>query len=247
MKWFGRFRVTIVGASLLVVGAASTVVATRAVAVTPEQTCQQQKLKALGKRELCLRRNAAKLLAGGADGAARCQAKFSATLMKAGSCRYLDNGDGTVSDLNNGLIWEQKDAVCPGAHCYTDTFTWTANPEFTPDGTAFSIFLYGLNGGTSPDGAATSGCFAGHCDWRLPTVEELTAIVDPTQGFCSGPSGSGPCIDPVFGPTPALFYWSTTTDADIPYQAYGVFFGIGGPVAVIKAGIGYVRAVRGGS
>jgi hypothetical protein len=94
--------------------------------------------------------------------------------------RFVDNGDGTVTDHKTGLVWEKKNFTCPGAHCVNDSFTWCTGPypggpgctnsANPPDGTAFTTFLYGLNGGTSPDGVGTSGCFTGHCDWRLPTI-----------------------------------------------------------------------------
>src|SRR5215475_10798875 len=38
--------------------------------------------------------------------------------------RFLDNGDGTITDHKTGLMWEKKDLICPGLHCYSDTFTW---------------------------------------------------------------------------------------------------------------------------
>src|SRR5437867_6114353 len=31
--------------------------------------------------------------------------------------RFVDNGDGTVTDNETGLIWEKKDNTCPGIHC----------------------------------------------------------------------------------------------------------------------------------
>ena len=63
----------------------------------------------------------------------------------------------------------------PCLHCVNSTYTWTASGSpYPPDGTAFLTFLYGLNGGVqSPQGYYT--CFAGHCDWRLPIIEELEA------------------------------------------------------------------------
>ena len=78
----------------------------------------------------------------------------------------------------------------------------------------------------SGDGSTTSGCFAGHCDWRLPAIGELAGIVDPTQGNCGG--GSGPCIDQsVFGPTVASYYSPASTDAGNPSYAWVVGFGNG--------------------
>jgi hypothetical protein len=108
---------------------------------------------------------------------ARClggvQTRFTASLAKIDAkastegtfCRYVDNGDGTVSDLNSGLIWEQK-TTDGSVHDASHSYTWSVSVP-NPNGTAFTDFLYALNGGTSTDGAATTGCFTGHCDWRL--------------------------------------------------------------------------------
>ena len=109
----------------------------------------------------------------------------------------------------------------------------------------FTAFLGTLNNGTSPDGAATSGGFAGHCDWRLPAIEELAGIVDLTRGNCGG--GSGPCIDQAdFGPALAVKYWSATTDATFPVHAWFVFFADGLVNGGYKDNDFYVRGVRSG-
>jgi hypothetical protein len=105
-----------------------------------------------------------------------------------------------------------------------------------------------LNGGTSPDGVATSGCFTGHCDWRLPTIEELNGIRDFGAAACG--SGSSPCIDPTFGPTQADIYWSATTEAGFIPPGAAVWVGFFGdnmaPFDSQKDSNRYVRAVRGG-
>src|SRR5882757_2638486 len=117
--------------------------------------------------------------------------------------RFIDNGDGTISDTQTGLMWEKKTAN-PGlpdrsnVHDVKNRYVWS-DLGAAPNGSAFTKFLYGFNGGTSPDGTSTSGCFAGHCDWRLPLIEELAGIVDKTQGRCGG-GRSGACIDPILGP-----------------------------------------------
>jgi hypothetical protein len=77
-----------------------------------------------------------------------------------GALSYTDNGDGTITDNNTGLVWEKKDTTCPGIHCWTDQYT---------SATAFTTFITALN---------TAPCFAGHCDWRLPNVKELQSIVN---------------------------------------------------------------------
>ncbi len=227
---------------------------------TPTQKCQEAKLKAQGKLQLCLKKNSAKVLGGKPDASSDCRAKFADGLSKAEhiavaagttACRYVDNGDGTVSDLNTGLQWEQKDTTCPGPHCYNDIFTWTQGgaPGDLPYGDVFTDFLGGLNGGTSSDGTAPSGCFAGHCDWRLPTSDEMAVIIDLTQGHCSG--GIGPCIDPIFGYRGdgtqfQAFYWSSTTASENPNEAWVGFFFNGYMTRFQKVLPNGARAVRGG-
>src|SRR5215472_13683049 len=104
-------------------------------AADPVTKCQEKKLKAQGKLQLCLKKNSARVLAGLPDAAAACQTKFSDALTTAGTaCRFLDNGDGTVSDLNTGLQWEKKtgtvgsgrtclNPTCPAGDTFTGTYT----------------------------------------------------------------------------------------------------------------------------
>ena len=178
--------------------------------------------------------------------------------------RFVDNGDGTVTDNQTGLQWEKKenpggpyDPATAGPHDVRNHYHWCAgqavvgyvcdNGTGAPDGSAFTDFLWKLNGGTSSDGSATSGCFANHCDWRLPTIEELQTILLATY---PNPCGANPCTDPIFGPvgpsTPR-FYWSATALTGNPLNAWGVLFANGAVGEGEKNGVAYVRAVRGGS
>jgi hypothetical protein len=74
-----------------------------------------------------------------------------------------------------------------------------------------------------------------------PSVE-LQGIVDATQGVCGG--GSGPCIDPAFGPTQADYYWSATTDAGKLLGARRMDFSVGSADGYYKSTNLYVGAVR---
>jgi len=235
--------------------AAVLLIAGGAHAATPVQKCQEKKLKAQGKLQLCLKKSSAKVLGGKPDESAACQMKFTDALanvdakaMKKGaSCHYIDNGDGTVSDLDTGLQWEQKDNLGGGAnfsdpHDADNTYTWSMGTN-DPDGTAFTHFLFRLNHDTSSDGTTISGCFAGHCDWRLPTSAELQTILDLTAPTCG--DFVDPCIDPTFGPT-TTFYWSATTNAGNPNGAWSVGFADGSVAPEdAKTNARFVRAVRG--
>lgn len=156
--------------------------------------------------------------------------------------RSVDGGS-IVTDHATGLDWEVKStAVGSGEnaddpHDVDNIYTWsTSGPPYLPDGTVFTDFLARLNG------AIDGVCFAGQCDWRLPTREELETIVD-AEGACAGS-----CIDPIFGPTRSYGYWSSTTDAVDPQIVWVGNFGNGGVISMFyKTNAFSVRAVRGGS
>lgn len=190
--------------------------------------------------------------------------------------RFHDNGDGTLSDNKTGLMWEEKTGSigtpvqctldgCVDPHGVNNKYTWNGyDPvhdsiflaEFAT-GTVFTDFLYRLNSCTSGDTSNTGG-FAGHCDWRLPTIQELNELlVSP----CAPASEGSPshCIDDAFQPTQAGFYWSVTTDfgivdlgpgtsnpMNLPVVARTVDFGLGQLVTgSFKPNWEFVRAVRG--
>ncbi len=110
--------------------------------------------------------------------------------------------------------------------------------------------------------------FAGHSDWRIPTsagccglptgqAAELESIVDTSVAGCG--SGSA-CVPPAFNNncTPGCTvtncsctvsgsYWSSSTVAAFPFEAWSVGFFYGGVNNDNKSGGYDVRAVRGGS
>ena len=68
--------------------------------------------------------------------------------------RFIDNGDGTVTDLETKLMWKQTDS-------FQDTSQW-AN--------WFKAHEYILGLGIEK--------FAGYTDWRMPTLEEAESLHD---------------------------------------------------------------------
>ena len=156
-----------------------------------------------------------------------------AALSNGAARQYVDNGDGTITDLKTGLMWE-KLSQDGSIHDYGTTYTWY---------TAFTTKIAGLNAGSG---------FAGHTDWRLPNVNELQSLAD--YGLV------GPAIDPAFNASCAAsctvltcsctqsdFYWSSTTYQGLPAYAWFVDFLDGSVGAYGKSFSVYVRGVRGGS
>jgi hypothetical protein len=135
---------------------------------------------------------------------------------------YTDNGDGTFTDDNTLLMWEEKKVGSGDVHDLNNTYTWSDSS---------TVFLATLN---------TAPCFATHCDWRLPNIKELMSLVDYGQ--------LNPAVDPsVPGAKQSGFYWSATTFAGNPNFAWLVLFSDGGVDDDVKALNHYVRAVRSGS
>jgi len=124
-----------------------------------------------------------------------------------------------VQDNVTGLIWENKtddDSI----HDKDNTYSWQD---------AQDVFIATLN----------SENFGGYSDWRLPTIKELTSILNRDM--------YNPEINTFYFPnTVASFYWSSTTHARYLSAAWYVSF-IHGMVGwgSMSGNIFHVRAVRG--
>lgn len=157
------------------------------------------------------------------------------------SPRFTNNGDGTVTDNLTTLQWERKtnldSTFNPGdLHDADNKYAWSTSVAGDADGTLFTTFLDGLN---------TAG-FANQHDWRLPTFAELLNIAMPPFPGCT----TGPCIDPVFGPTPPSFpslYWTSATFITVPFNIWAISFSAADQATPDKTDTEYVRAVRGGA
>ncbi len=167
------------------------------------------------------------------DGAIRSGARLS----------YVDNGDGTITDLNTGLMWEKK-GDDDGLHDRDLAFMWSDLYLEDPNTDTIWDWLDHINaeGGTG---------FAGYSDWRVPNVQELLSIVDFGRHFMAA--------DPVFntgcaaGCTPTTCsctgfnnYWSSTTTSLGGEGGWLVEYTNGAVSAASKVSLATVRAVRGG-
>ncbi len=167
--------------------------------------------------------------------------------------RYVDNGDGTITDRQTCLVWEKKtgepgDGIscffpgrCPDLNHVNNLYAWT----FGPMAPLKEAFLDQLNGVE-----LRQQCFADHCDWRLPSQAGLNPPMDGAtelRHILLAPPcpGSDHCLDPIFGPSASAVYWSSSTVTDAPDSAWGVDVSTGNAVAVAKNTESYARAVRG--
>jgi hypothetical protein len=199
---------------------------------------------------VCLTKEQAKARLGKPSDPAKCETEFDQAIAKIDAkaakqgvaCRYVDNDDGTVSDLNTLLQWEKKVAggstvfdpqgVGDCLRCVDDLYTWNV---------AMSEWLSALNGRTDNVNPPKTPGFADHSDWRLPDIDELQTIL-----LAPFPCGSRPCIDPIFEPTAEFFYWSSSTSNSFPSFARAVDFRDGTTPVSGKGSEFHVRAVRGG-
>jgi hypothetical protein len=79
--------------------------------------------------------------------------------------------------------------------------------------------------------------------WRLPTIEELGSLIDPSVGL---PGPTLPAGHP-FTNVLSTLYWSASTDADSPVSAFAGFFDVGSVSTTIKSSLLFVWCVRGAS
>lgn len=147
--------------------------------------------------------------------------------MSAPVKRFIDNGDGTLTDVEPDLTWMR----CSLGQTWTGS-TCTGSPV-----------TYSLKAAQNAANKLNhEGGYANHHDWRVPQIRELASIVERQ------------CFNPrinlaLFPATPAAYFWTATmrphAPKDDPY-AYAISFGTEGPMHINKNMKHYVRLVSGG-
>lgn len=139
--------------------------------------------------------------------------------------RFTDNGDGTLTDTQSGLMWMRcaLGQTWTGSTCSGEpgTYTWKS-----AQGAAAAINEH--------------GGYASHTDWRMPHIPELAMIVERQ------------CADPrinleLFPATPATYFW--TASGRKPHEGmegdgYSLSFGPEGAGHKPKDDLHYARLVR---
>ena len=198
--------------------------ATASAAYSPEGSCQKSRYYQAGKYAYCVQQQLGKYYYNLYSGlyswennalklsiaTAKCVDKnnYKGPSYSCHTPRFQDNGDGTVTDWLTGLQWEKKtnDGTI---HDKDNLYMWSSGTQ--ANSAAFTTFLRTLN---------SNSCFAGHCNWRLPTFAELNTI-----RLTDCDEANWTCTDPVFGPTDG-FYSSDITDKWSPLLVWTVRFDV---------------------
>ena len=138
------------------------------------------------------------------------------TVVPFGIAVLQDNGDGTVTDFQTRLTWQQDtvDKNGDGVISSKDALDWKAA----------NGYCNGLE-------------MAGKTDWRLPAIEDLSSIVNFSKEF--------PAIKPPFT-SQSSYYWSSTSYIYKKQKAWCVSFYFGNSVWSYKTSSFFLRCVRGG-
>ncbi|KMP12646.1 hypothetical protein UR09_00630 [Candidatus Nitromaritima sp. SCGC AAA799-A02] len=102
-----------------------------------------------------------------------------------GEPRFVNNGDGTVTDKENGLMWKADDS-------FLDLDKWVSWEEA-------KTFVQGLN----------RHQFANYTDWRMPTRKEVQTIFDPANPV-TDKYGDTILLAPGFPPGAGQTCWTKT-------------------------------------
>jgi len=184
--------------------------------------------------------------------------------------RAADNGDGTITDLTTGLLWEKKvggDGAPDGSndHDADNRYPWRGRCQNVdadckddgdcPTGVACRAGDQQGTGLTAFKWVARLNArqFAGFQDWRVPSLDELRSLRDlderPTidPGFHQPGCGTS-CLDlgdPDCSCTSEDPHWTATADESDAARAWRIDFDNGAVVLGNKVDDLRVRAVRG--
>jgi hypothetical protein len=147
--------------------------------------------------------------------------------------KYIDHGDGTVTDTETGLMWKRCSEGLEGVNCekgQAEKYTYDDAVKRFKDVE-----------------------YAGYADWRLPTIDELKTLVycskgvkDKNDGECNNGSERPTINQQAFPNTEKWSYWSGTPIAYNSGSAWVVFFNYGNPFALNRSNDLAVRLVRNG-
>ncbi len=115
---------------------------------------------------------------------AECKKVKETALEDLPSAEFIDNGDGTITDTVNKLVWRKKG-------------------EHDKEGKLNKVKLK-----IAKKLAAASNA-AGRSDWRIPTLLEFKTLFFPKRILNAG--GKKAWINPIFDDGVGHYYWTSTT------------------------------------
>jgi len=145
--------------------------------------------------------------------------------LSAPSERFADNGDGTVTDKQSGLMWMR----CSLGQSWNGSTCTGVAGQYSWQGAQDEAKALDQQGG-----------YAKHDDWRMPHIPELAMIVERQ---CANPR-----INLAIFPTPATYFWTATArrGKGMDAEAYVLSFGPEGAGHQLKEMRHYARLVRAG-
>ncbi len=166
--------------------------------------------------------------------------------------RYVDCGNGTVTDNATGLVWLANANCLDGAYDWHTAMEFVAGLSDQPASSAAAAHDCGLSDGSSPG------------EWRLPSLAEWEAMMSGANVLACSPAitddqGTGCWADPLvcflsgrtcsFTGVVSSHYWSASTVV-VTFPTTGAWFAdLGdGTVGIISTKITdyYIWPVRGG-
>ena len=131
--------------------------------------------------------------------------------------RFVDNGDGTITDKASGLMWVKEPGAIGGLF----------GTPGSPSQMAWELAIIQCNNLN----------YAGHIDWRLPNIKELFSIID----F----GATNPTIDENFFPsTQVLKYWTSTSEHAFTDAKWTINFNDAVTASLFYTDTYYLRPVR---
>lgn len=113
--------------------------------------------------------------------------------------RYLNNTNGTVTDIDTGLMWQKCSLGLSGPDCEIST-RMEIDTETEMEVEVDTVQLFSWQAALMEANNSTENGFS---DWRLPNIKELTSLV---ENSCAEPSVN----EVVFPATVANTYWTSS-------------------------------------
>ncbi|MGP0628272.1 DUF1566 domain-containing protein [Nitrospina sp. 32_T5] len=136
--------------------------------------------------------------------------------------RFVDNGDGTVTDTHSRLMWMQKDSYLE----FKDNITYAKAKKYLK--------------------RRNEEAFAGHSDWRLPSKDEAHSLyLREKEASILDRYEMQIYIDPVFTEGCGFNTWTSNTMGSINAYVFSFASGTGGHTDVDDILHTSVRLVRG--